>query len=115
MAEELRSFLQVVEIAEIGLDRPSWERRCLGGGERASMAGRPLRSLAGLLALEGALGELYGAAGVSCGPLDLELGRAESGAPRLLRAPPLAGCLRISISHSRRHAYGVAVLEPRRG
>jgi phosphopantetheinyl transferase (holo-ACP synthase) len=115
-----RAALATVAIASV---RPAEARArlleaCCSPAEAAELAPRHPRTTAGFLAVKDALCELYGelAPTLAVARRDFVLGHDERGAPIVVAAPPLEAALSISISHTRDHAYGLAVAdEVRRG
>jgi phosphopantetheinyl transferase (holo-ACP synthase) len=94
------------------VDRDADLARAFDPSERAALAGRPDRSVAGRLALKQALSDLWAdlAPGVPADPRDFVLDTLASGAPCLRSAPagvPVPS-VRVSISHSRHLAVGLA-------
>jgi phosphopantetheinyl transferase (holo-ACP synthase) len=108
-------------ISELAAAREATAAACLGVGERARLAGAPVRRLAGVIAAKRAVLQLVrqpdepGSGGF--GERDVQVGHDPDGAPRLDAVPlPLQAALarqgvRISISHTGDHAFGLAVLE----
>jgi len=87
--------------------------RYFDDGEAAELAGAPLRTWAGRMALKEALARLWQYRELPGTPRDFRIGRGPNGAPRLLDEVPggpgvLAG-VRVAISHSRDTACGLAV------
>jgi len=95
-----------------GLDRDAVLAGAFASSERAALAGRPDRSVAGRLALKHALSHLWAdlVPGVPAEPRDFVPDTAPSGAPCLRSAPGgvAASSVRVSISHSRHLAVGLA-------
>lgn len=108
----LRSALEVLAIADVEREREELSERCFSPGERAEVGGRRVQTTAGFLAAKRALVRLWGELG--CGTpreRDFVLTHRPSGAPAVASAPGLPPGLelRVSISHTRQHAYGLAV------
>jgi hypothetical protein len=87
--------------------------------EVRDLENRPAQSWAGFLAVKRALIALTrDCTGIDCTEADFVLGHESSGAPVLLDMPGQlrsSGSIAISVSHTRAHAYGLAVLEPGSG
>ena len=108
-------------ISELAAARQVAEETCLGAEERARLAGAPVRRLAGVIAAKRAVlqaarrPEAPGPDGYA--EADVHIGHDPDGAPRLDSVPlPLRHALdqhriRISISHTGDHAFGLAALE----
>jgi phosphopantetheinyl transferase (holo-ACP synthase) len=82
--------------------------------ERREAEALPDRTVAGRLAVKEATAGLLRERGWTISPSAVILGRGEGGAPLLLGLPAAVGAGRrilISISHTRDHACGLAVLE----
>lgn len=81
--------------------------------EAASLEGAPIRTWAGRMALKEALVRLWQTWDLSCHPRDFRIVGAENGAPRIVGEvpgePEIFREVRISISHSRDTACGLAV------
>lgn len=86
---------------------------CFSPAEAAELAPRHPRTTAGFLAVKDALCELYRelAPTRAVAPRDFVLRHDERGAPVIVEAPPLDAALSISLSHTRDHAYGLAVAD----
>jgi hypothetical protein len=114
----VRTSLVLVRVEEVARDRAGVLARDFVDDERASLAGRPDRSVAGRLAVKRALCELWTslAPGTAVAGRDFVLSCEASEAPRLLDAPgPVpTPSIRISIAHSPRLAAGMAAA-PRPG
>jgi len=110
-----------VRIADVVRDRAALTAACFTPDELAEIpAGRP-QTLAGSLAVKRALVQLAAALGepVQVAEKDFVLSHDRRGAPRLVSAPAPVGPavparladVRISISHTREWAYGLAVYQ----
>jgi phosphopantetheinyl transferase (holo-ACP synthase) len=99
-----------VAVVEAGRERIVAEH--FSPAEIADLGARRVQSLAGFLALKRALARLWAgtAAAAAAAPRDFELGHHDSGAPRVVAAPP-GGVPLVSISHTRAWAYGLAAFE----
>lgn len=104
--------LDSLAVADVEADRRRIEEEHFSPAEVAELGGRRAQSVAGFLALKRALAGLWAGAGVVARPRDFEVGHHGNGAPRLAAAPGGAavGEVLISISHTRRWAYGLAAL-----
>jgi hypothetical protein len=115
-----RAALAVVAIESLRAPeaRAALLEACFSPAEAAALGPRHPRTTAGFLAVKDALCELYAelAPSRAVAPRDFVLGHDERGAPVVIEAPPLEAALSISLSHTRDHAYGLAVAdEVRRG
>lgn len=109
----VRTRLESLEIAAVALRRDEVAASAFGAEEISGLGARRVQSLAGALALKRALAALWADAGLGAAePRDFAVGHLESGAPRLLAAPDGIdpGLVRVSISHTRVWAYGLAAL-----
>lgn len=111
----LRSALEVVSIAEVERERDALGARCFGDEELLALSKRRAQTTAGFLAAKRALVRLFAEPGrPPLGEKDFVLTHKPSGAPHLASLPPALqalGRVRVSISHTRAYAYGLAVLE----
>ena len=98
------SQLSVVPIAAVRDERASVLAASFSAEEAHRLTDAPAQTVAGLLALKRAVAELLGS-----DERAIELDHDERGAPVLLG--PRAERLVVSISHTRSHAYGLAVVE----
>lgn len=80
----------------------------------AERADRPLRSLAGALALKRAILELLAAERPDLHPLNVRVDHLDDGAPVVScpGGPPLPARLFVSISHTRRRSHALAAVQP---
>lgn len=109
----MRAVLCTLSIGEAA-ERLARERsRYFQDQEAAVLEGAPLTTWAGRMALKEALVRLGESLGGSCDPRDFRIVRAPNGAPRLIVEgqgdPNLWAGVRVSISHSRDTACGLAV------
>jgi len=110
-------FAEIVAVEDVGVARTSW----LSPEEERGLEGKPAMSAAGLVALKKAILRLLLHAAPDARPCaaDIVLGHAGNGAPVILsmpaipgrRAAALARRMRVSISHTKTHGCGLAVLE----
>jgi phosphopantetheinyl transferase (holo-ACP synthase) len=108
----VRSRLKSLEVISAARGRAEIEKRHFSTQELAELAGRPIQSLAGFLALKSALVALWADAGAPAPavPRDFELAHHPGGAPRIVQAPPGPADVFVSISHTRSWAYGLAAM-----
>ncbi len=103
---------EALEVAAVSAGRERIEEEHFSRPEIADLGSRRVQSLAGFLALKRALVGLWSDAGAAApaAPRDFHLGHHASGAPRLVAAPEgvVLANVRISISHTRKWAYGLA-------
>jgi phosphopantetheinyl transferase (holo-ACP synthase) len=107
-----------VAIEPVRAGRAALLEACFSPAEAAELEPRHPRTTAGFLAVKEALRELYRelAPSRAVEARDFVLGHDRRGAPVLLEAPPIGVAVTISLSHTRDHAYGLAVAdEVRRG
>jgi phosphopantetheinyl transferase (holo-ACP synthase) len=115
------SFLEIVSLAGVKRARSGIIRRNFSPKETDRLNDAPLQSIAGMLALKKALAKMIAAVcGVRMGGKEIVLSNDKNGGPRLVALPAKSGSgmpdkkdIRISISHSKTHAYGLAVLKQR--
>jgi holo-[acyl-carrier protein] synthase len=115
------SFLEIVSLARVKRARSGIMRRNFSLKEIDRLNDVPLQSIAGMFALKKALAKMTAAAcGVRMSGKEFVLSNDKNGAPRLVALPVKSGAgmpdkkdIRISISHSKTHAYGLAVLQQR--
>jgi phosphopantetheinyl transferase (holo-ACP synthase) len=107
----VRSRLKSLEVTSVARGRTQIEKRHFSDAGLAELAGRPVQSLAGSLALKSALAALWVDAGAPAlpSPRDFELSHTTGGAPVIVQAPPGPTDVFVSISHTRSWAYGLAV------
>jgi phosphopantetheinyl transferase (holo-ACP synthase) len=110
------TFLEAVSIAEVEKNRPAIALRSFTAAERAELSGRRAQTMAGFLALKRALVRLassvYGDASLC--EKDFVLAHRANGAPHCLRVPPACAGVRVSVSHTRDWAYGLAAVQETR-
>jgi len=116
----VRSAVGSVQIAEVAARREELLREQCTGDERSELAGRHVQSLAGSLALKQALVVLLGGprGADDVRPSEIEIRRRADGAPTVTRLPAalqtgglaVPPTLRVSISHTRDAAVGLAVV-----
>ena len=107
------SFLEAVSIAEVEKDRAAIEQRSFTRAERAELSGKRAQTAAGFLALKRALVRLASSVSGDA-PLcekDFVLTHDKNGAPRCAAIPPACAGARISVSHTREWAYGLAAYQ----
>lgn len=120
------SFLEIVPLAGVKRARSDIMRRNFSPKETNRLNNAPLQSIAGMLALKKALAKMTAdVCGKRMNGKNIVLSIEKNGAPRLVALPAKSGAgmpdkkdIRISISHSKTHAYGLAVFqgkEKRRG
>ncbi len=117
----MTAYVAQCRISELAATRPATEAACLGQAEQACLAAAPLRRLAGVIAAKRALLEAAREAAAGSADRyterDVQIGHDADGAPCLqdvpasLRQALREQRLRISISHTGDHAFGLAVLE----
>jgi phosphopantetheinyl transferase (holo-ACP synthase) len=113
------SFLEIVSLASVKRARRGFMRRNFYPKETDRLNNAPLQTIAGMIALKRALKKLIAAVcGARTGAKEIVLSHDKNGAPRLVALAQKAGMpdkknIRISISHSKTHAYGLAVLQQR--
>lgn len=114
---ELRCVVATIAISEVRAGLEAHRERHFSEREAAELLTKHPRTTAGFLATKQALCELYATASPQqrVSTKDFVLGHDERGAPRLLERPRLEveGSRQgpwISISHTRDHAYGLAVM-----
>ena len=115
------SFLEIVSLAGVKRARSGIMRRSFSPKETGRLNNAPLQSIAGMFALKKALAKMAAAVcGVRMNGKEFVLSNDKNGAPRLVALPAKSGAgmpdkkdIRISISHSKTHAYGLAVLQKR--
>jgi phosphopantetheinyl transferase (holo-ACP synthase) len=110
-------FAEIVAVEDVRDDRAAW----LSQEEELGLAGKPAMSAAGFVALKRAILRLllHVAPDLKLGAKDIVLGHAGNGAPVILSTPSIPGrCAaalarrtRVSISHTKTHGCGLAVLE----
>jgi len=109
----VRAVLCCLPIAEAEERLVRERSRWFGEDEAEALQGQPVRTWAGRMALKEALARLWRGWRVPCSPRDFRIDRGEDGAPRLGGGvsgdPALLEQVRISISHSRDTACGLAV------
>jgi hypothetical protein len=108
-----RACLVPVPLAEVALRRDEVLARSFSPAEAAALQGRADRSVAGRLALKRALADLWPLLlpGSAPQPADFAIASAADGGPVLAAAPgpaALRASVRVSISHSRTTAWGLA-------
>jgi phosphopantetheinyl transferase (holo-ACP synthase) len=114
------SFLGSAMIDEVERGWSHIAASCFAAGELSHLESRPLQTAAGFLATKRALLMLFEATEprAELSERDFVLTHAENGAPRLVSVPD-AGCyehlgtaaIRISISHTKACAYGLACVQ----
>lgn len=123
-ASRVRTVVEVVAIDDVERNRSALEAECFAEREVLELSGRRIQSTAGFLAVKRALVRLLGCAGNSRGPAERSfvLGHVRSGALRVVDAPALSDgpadirdALRVSVSHTRQFAYGLAAVEEETG
>lgn len=115
------SFLEIVPLAGVKRARSGIMRRNFSPTETDRLKNVPLQSIAGMLALKKAVAKMAAdVCGVRMSGKEFVLSNDKNGAPRLVALPAKSGVgmpdkkdIRISISHSKTHAYGLAVLQQR--
>ena len=110
-------FAEIVAVEDVRENRAAW----LSPEEELGLAGKPAMSAAGFVALKKAILRLllHAAPDARFGAKDIVLGHAGNGAPVILSMPSIPGrCVagiarrtRVSISHTKTHGCGLAVLE----
>jgi len=118
--EVISSFLEIVVIEQVKAEWSSISKTCFSEGEIEELSSRPFQSAAGMVALKRALVALAASRGNAAGlaERDFTLCHDARGAPRLEAVPDAlsAGAgsgslkVRLSLSHTRKHACGLAVL-----
>lgn len=110
----LYSALEILSIEDVESEREGILRRCFSPEERAEVGDRRVQTTAGFFAAKRALVRLFerlGRAG-AVRESDFVLTHRDNGAPGIVAAPgdPRPELdLRVSISHTKRFAYGLAV------
>jgi phosphopantetheinyl transferase (holo-ACP synthase) len=111
----IRSFVETVAIREIATKRAEIETACFAHQESAALL--RLQTLAGIVCVKRAVGAALGFHGHVPRPCekDIIIGHDVYGAPIILEMPGTAQenfpSLCISLSHTKDHACGCAVLE----
>ena len=118
MSHTLCACTARVALAHAARQRERWCARYFTTTEQEQYRDRGAASVAAALALKQAVAALYGDLGLAppVTPRDIGVGHAASGAPRLTRLPPALraarsrqhACVRVSMSHTRTHAYALA-------
>ena len=116
------SFLEIVPLAGVRRARSDIMWRNFSSKETDRLNNAPLQSIAGMIALKKALAKMAAAVcGVRMSGKEIVLSNDKNGVPRLVALPAKSGAgmpdkkdIRISISHSKTHAYGLAVLQQRK-
>jgi phosphopantetheinyl transferase (holo-ACP synthase) len=115
----ITSFLEIVSLAGVKRAKSGIMRRNFSLKETDRMFNAPVQTIAGMIALKRALKKMIAVVyGASTGAKEIVLSHDKSGAPRLVALPQKAGMpekknIRVSVSHSKTHAYGLAVLQQR--
>ena len=110
---KIHSYLAAVPCTRAAGQRQSW-RGAFDDDAWSNLTDAPLHTVAGMVAAKQALWGLRGFfSSVNFDARDFHLTRTAEGKPQVTRHPPLnAGCrLAISITHTRKTAYGLAVIE----
>lgn len=112
---KILSFLEIVSIAEVQRDQQIVAERYFTPDELAAIAEKRIQTLAGFLATKRSLVALFSAI-VPQGRFserDFVLSHHDNGAPRLESSPDIlpGQKVRISISHTRKWAYGLSVYQ----
>ena len=97
-------------------------RRNFSPKETGRLINAPLQTIAGMIALKRAMVKMIAAVcGQRMSGKNIVLSHDKNGAPRLVVLPQKAGTgmpdkknIRISVSHSKTHAYGLAVISQKR-
>jgi phosphopantetheinyl transferase (holo-ACP synthase) len=118
--EVISSFLEIVALDEVKAQWGSISKTWFHQSEIDELSSRPFQSAAGMVALKRALVRLGASRRQAPGltEKDFTLSHDESGAPRLDAAPAAAFAgtsggflkIRLSLSHTRKFACGLAVL-----
>jgi holo-[acyl-carrier-protein] synthase len=115
------SFLEIVSLASVKRAKSDLVRRNFSPRKTEKLNSAPLQTIAGVIALKKALVKMITAVcGKRMSGKDIVLSHDKNGAPRLIAMPEIAGVgmpdkknIRISVSHTKTHAYGLAVLHSR--
>lgn len=118
----IRSFLEIVLLADVKRSRNVVMEEKFSIREKAHLARAPLQTVAGFLAVKKAVAALAASvSGVGLDEREVVLSHAKSGAPRLVSIPkklcadmPDKKNILVSISHSKTHAFGLAVFKLQR-
>lgn len=116
---QILSVVEEIDIAEIHANRVAVLASSFNPGEREVLNKRHIRSTAGVLALKRALSFLaQQLTGCFCAEKDFSISRHKSGRPILISWPETLAAtsfqqqnLFLSISHSQKTAYGLAVFQ----
>jgi phosphopantetheinyl transferase (holo-ACP synthase) len=118
--EVIHSFLEIVAVDHVKAQWSSLSKSCFSQDEIDALSSRPIQSAAGAVALKRALVRLgssrWNAPGLA--EKDFTLSHDPGGAPRLESMAGAAAAaagggpagIRISLSHTKKHACGLAVL-----
>jgi len=118
--EVISSFLEIVALDHVKAQWRSISKTCFTQREIDELSSRPMQSAAGMVALKRALvrlgSSMWNTPGLT--EKDFTLSHDPSGAPRLDAVPDAAAAgsvggspkIRLSLSHTRKHACGLAVL-----
>jgi phosphopantetheinyl transferase (holo-ACP synthase) len=113
----ITSFLEIVSLAGVKRAKSGIMRRNFSPKEKGRLINAPHQTIAGMLALKRALKKMIAAVcGARTGAKEIALSHDKNGAPRLVALAQKAGMpdkknIRISVSHSKTHAYGLAMLQ----
>jgi phosphopantetheinyl transferase (holo-ACP synthase) len=115
-AHRIHSALEVLSIEEVEQEREGLALRHFSPDEYAEIAGRRAQTTAGFLAAKRALVRLFAEmeGQETFQERDFVLTHHTNGAPLVVSLPGDAGpgkTVHVSISHTRRFAYGLAVIE----
>jgi phosphopantetheinyl transferase (holo-ACP synthase) len=108
------SFLEIVPLRGVNRSMCETMQRNFSLKEIAGLGDVPLQSIAGMIALKKALAKMaLAAGGVRVNRNKIVLSHKKNGAPRLVsmpKCPGMRGKPLLSVSHTKTHAYGFAVL-----
>ncbi len=116
-ARIVASFLEIVPVAHVKRSRAVMMKENLSRSEIVRLAHAPAQTIAGIIALKRALVSLVRATSTSAVTVnEIELSHSRSGAPRLISfakkrgaAAPAKKDIRLSVSHTKTHAFAIAV------
>jgi phosphopantetheinyl transferase (holo-ACP synthase) len=111
---KVRSCLEAISIKDTARDKEALVEGCFTKREIAKIQDGKLETICGNLAVKRAVKKVLGDGGISSfAPQAIEIGRSNNGAVEVLvhGYDNADNALRVSISHTKETAYGLAVYE----